>query len=198
MTLLHPHPGQPLQLRLARDLTRAIKRGHPWVYAEALRQLPPASPGAPAVLLDNKKGREIGRGFYDPHSPLALRICTTEPDEKLNERWAQKRLERALALRRTLFDERTTGFRLFNGEGDGLPGLIADVYGDIAVLQLDGAGPAGFGTPPELRPGWLRLCRCAAFTSVANEAALKAKVWWGKLPLRRSFFWKTACVLPWM
>ncbi len=144
MTLLQPRSGQPLQLRLARDLTRAIKRGHPWVYAEALRQLPPASPGAPAVLLDNKKGREIGRGFYDPHSPLALRICTTEPDEKINERWAQKRLERALALRHTLFDERTTGFRLCNGEGDGLPGLIADVYGDSAVLQLDGAGPAGF------------------------------------------------------
>lgn len=144
MTLLQPRSDQPVQLRLARDLTRAIKRGHPWVYAEALRQLPLAPPGTQAVLLDNKKGREIGRGFYDPHSPLALRICTTEPGEILNERWAQKRLERALALRRTLFDGRTTGFRLFNGEGDGLPGLIADLYGDSAVLQLDGAGPAGF------------------------------------------------------
>jgi 23S rRNA (cytosine1962-C5)-methyltransferase len=141
-------------LRLARDLTRAIKRGHPWVYAEALRQLPPASPGTQAVLLDNKKGREIGRGFYDPHSPLALRICTTEPGETLNERWAQKRLERALALRRMLFDKRTTGFRLFNGEGDGLPGLIADIYGDIAVLQLDGAGPAGFWDAAGIA-GWL-------------------------------------------
>jgi len=154
VTLLHPHSGQPLQLRLARDLTRAVKRGHPWVYADALRQLPPASPGTQAVLLDNKKGREIGRGFYDPHSPLALRICTTEPGETLNDRWAQKRFERALALRRMLFDGRTTGFRLFNGEGDGLPGLIADVYDDTAVLQLDGAGPAGFWDAAGIA-GWL-------------------------------------------
>ncbi len=139
-----PHRGQPLQLRLARDLTRSIKRGHPWVFAEALRQLPPAVPGAQALLLDNKKGREIAWGFYDPRSPLAFRVCTTTPGESLNDSWAQKSFERSLALRRTLFDERTTGFRLFNGEGDGLPGLVCDVYGDTALLQLDGAGPSGF------------------------------------------------------
>ncbi|MBI1880938.1 MAG: class I SAM-dependent rRNA methyltransferase [Chloroflexi bacterium] len=144
MALLQPHQGPPIQLRLARDLTRSIKRGHPWVFAESLRQLPPASPGAQAILLDNKKGREIARGFYDPHSPLAFRVCATQPGETLDERWTEKRLARALALRRALFDERTTGFRLFNGEGDGLPGLICDVYGDTAVLQLDGAGPSGF------------------------------------------------------
>lgn len=36
------------------------------------------------------------------------------------------------------------GYRLVNGEGDGLPGLVVDVYGDTAVMKLDGAGPAGF------------------------------------------------------
>lgn len=144
MTLLQLHSGPPLQLRLGRDLARLIKRGHPWVYAEALRHLPPAAPGTPALLLDNKKGREIARGFYDPHSPLAFRVCTTEPGQKLNEHWAQKSFNRALALRRASFDRQTTGFRLFNGEGDGLPGLVCDIYGDGAVLQLDGAGPSGF------------------------------------------------------
>lgn len=146
--LIQSHQEPPIQLRLARDLTRSVKRGHPWVFAEALRQLPPASPGAQAILLDNKKGREIARGFYDPHSPLAFRVCTTHQGEPLNERWAQKMFERALNLRRRLFDQQTTGFRLFNGEGDGLPGLICDVYGECAVLQLDGAGPAGFWDAP--------------------------------------------------
>ena len=136
------HP--PLKLRLARDLVRSIKRGHPWVFAEALRHLPPAAPGSPATLLDNKKGREIARGFYDPTSPLALRICTIESNESLDEAWAQRRFELALTLRKSLFDQRTTAFRLFNGEGDGLPGLICDIYGDTAVIQLDGAGPKGF------------------------------------------------------
>jgi 23S rRNA (cytosine1962-C5)-methyltransferase len=149
VTLIQLHPGQPIQLRLARDLTRSVKRGHPWVYAGSLRQLPAAPPGAQAVLLDNKKGREIARGFYDPGSPLAFRVCTVESGEVLNERWAETRLARALTLRQFLFDDSTTGFRLFNGEGDGLPGLVCDVYGGMAaVVQLDGPGPGGFWDVP--------------------------------------------------
>jgi 23S rRNA (cytosine1962-C5)-methyltransferase len=121
-----------------------LKRGHPWVFADALRQRPPAEPGTPAILLDNKKGREIALGFYDAHSPLAFRVCSVEPAEKLNDTWAERMMSRALALRQMLFDRQTTGFRLFNGEGDGLPGLICDIYGDTAVIQLDGPGPSGF------------------------------------------------------
>lgn len=134
----------PIQLRLARDLVRTLKRGHPWVFAEALRHRPPAPPGVQAVLLDNKKGREVAKGFYDAQSKLAFRVCSVEADEVLDEAWAKQRLQRALRLRQLLFDEQTTGFRLFNGEGDGLPGLICDIYGDTAVLQFDGEGPAGF------------------------------------------------------
>lgn len=154
MPLLQPSVKLPLKLRLARDLTRSLKRGHPWVFAEALRHLPAAPPGSPAILLDNKKGREIARGFYDPTSPLAFRAGTTEPDEPLDESWAERRLQRAVALRRRLFDARTTGFRLLNGEGDGLPGLICDVYGQTAVIQLDGPGPSGFWHGPGLAT-WL-------------------------------------------
>jgi len=53
-------------------------------------------------------------------------------------------MAKALRLRRSLFDEQTTAFRLFNGEGDGLPGLVCDVYGDAAVIRLDGEGPGNF------------------------------------------------------
>jgi 23S rRNA (cytosine1962-C5)-methyltransferase len=144
MSLVTPSQNSPIKLRLGRDLVRALKRGHPWVFADALRQRPPAPPGSPAVLLDNKRGREFAWGFYDAHSPLAFRVCTVELGERLDDAWAEKRMSKALSLRRLLFDEQTTGFRLFNGEGDGLPGLICDLYGDTAVLQLDGAGPSGF------------------------------------------------------
>lgn len=144
----------PVILRLNRDLARTIKRGHPWVYADALRELPRARSGSTAVLLDNKKGQPVATGFYDPASPLAFRACDSEGNTKLDDRWVERRLQNALALRRSLFDETTTGYRLLNGEGDSVPGLVVDVYGDVAVMKLDGAGPCGFWDAPGIAE-WL-------------------------------------------
>ena len=141
----------PVVLRLNRDLVRMIKRGHPWVFGDALRDLPPAVAGQPAVLLDNKKGTPIARGFYDPGCPVAFRVCETNPDVQLDDRWAERRLRSALDLRQSLISGgSTTGFRLWNGEGDGVPGLVADIYGQTAVIKLDGYGPTGFWQVKEL------------------------------------------------
>jgi 23S rRNA (cytosine1962-C5)-methyltransferase len=144
MSLLR-HPKQkPIKLQLRRDLVRSIKRGHSWVYADALRALPPSQPGAPAILLDNRGGREIARGYYDPKGAIALRVCTTQRGELLKDSWAAERMQRAITLRRPLFDAATTAYRLFNGEGDGLPGLICDLYAGAAVLKLDGEAARSF------------------------------------------------------
>jgi len=142
MELTNHHPM--LELRLARDLRRSIKRGHAWVYRQALQRAPKASPGTPARLFDQSGKQEIGCGYYDPGSPIALRVCSTSPGQSLDDAWAVAQMHRALHLRRCLFDRQTTAFRLFNGEGDGLPGLVCDVYAGLAVLQLDGEGAAGF------------------------------------------------------
>ena len=149
MRLILPEPSSTITLRLARDLVRVLKRGNPWVFREALRSCPDAPPGTPAVLLDNKRGRPVARGFYDSTSPVAFRACNVD-DRPLNEGWAAERFQIAWQLRRRLFVDRvagvgpTTGFRLFNGEGDGVPGLVVDVYSDTAVLKLDGPGASGF------------------------------------------------------
>lgn len=144
MPLLQTSPRDPLVLRLSRDLTRSIKRGHPWVYAEALRERPHAPAGSLATLLDHRQGREIAQGFYDPNSPLAFRACSADERPRADEHWADRRLVQAFDLRRRLFDERTTGYRILNGEGDGVPGLVVDRYGSAAVVKFDGPGPAGF------------------------------------------------------
>jgi len=96
-------------------------------------------------VLADKKGRIAARGFYDPASPLAFRACSVDGEE-LGEKWAEGRLLRAIAIRRRLFadDGETTAYRLLNGEGDGVPGLVLDRHGDCAVMQLDGPGPEGF------------------------------------------------------
>jgi 23S rRNA (cytosine1962-C5)-methyltransferase len=144
MPLTQAPPERELKLQLSRDLTRTIKRGHSWVYHNALRELPKVAAGTSAILIDNRGGKEIARGFYDPDGSIALRICSTRSDEHLNDQWAERRMSRALNLRQLLFDEKTTGYRLFNGEGDGLPGLVCDIYSRSAVLKLDGIAAENF------------------------------------------------------
>jgi len=134
----------PIQLQLSRDLTRTIKRGHTWVYREALRDHPQAEPGTRAILLDNRGGKEIAKGFYDPESSITLRICSTQAEEPLTDIWARSKFTQALNLRKLLFNDQTTGYRLFHGEGDGLPGLVCDIYAKSAVISFDGQAPEHF------------------------------------------------------
>lgn len=183
MPLISPVKKSPIKLRLSRDLVRTLKRGHPWVFADALRHLPSAPPGTPAILHDNKKNRPIARGFYHQQSPLAFRVCTPEPDQSLTDAWAETQMERALALRRALFSANTTGFRLFNGEGDGLPGLICDVYDRTAVIQLDGDGPAGFWHVPGIA-SWLanQLSLAQVYLKTQSRSSGRDKALIGPLP----------------
>ncbi len=131
-----------LKVKLSRNLRRAILQGQPWVYKEAC--VPPAEAVDMAQLaqVSDNKG-ELAWAIYDPHAPLSLRILSTEkfPPHKdfLEARFAQ-----ALRLRQHLKAANTNAYRLFNGEGDLLPGLVCDVYGSTAVLQFDGRGPKEF------------------------------------------------------
>ena len=134
--------GEPVVLRLARDRTRTLKQGYPWIYRDWLEHLPDAPPGTRARVRD-RDGSLIAFGMYDAVGPLAVRVCAIER-ERLDDDLIGARLDAALSLRRTLLDDRTTGYRLLAGEGDGLPGLTCDVYGRNAVLKLDGDAPAGF------------------------------------------------------
>ena len=138
MTLVQSGGHRPVELHLSRDLVRNIKRGHAWVFRDALKKTPAAEAGAHALLKD-RKGRPLARGYYDPEGILAFRVCSTRPSEALDDPWAAQRMSRALSVRRRgVLSASTTGYRLFNGEGDGLPGLVCDVYGDAAVIKLDG------------------------------------------------------------
>ncbi len=131
-----------LKIKLSRNLRRTILQGHPWVYKDAV-----VSPGtidrAQLAQILDAKGEQLAWAIYDPHSPLCLRILTTQ-DAPPNAAFFEKRFERAASLRNGVKSDSTNAYRLFNGEGDLLPGLICDVYDKIAVMQFDGQGPLEF------------------------------------------------------
>ncbi len=145
---------RPLYLHLKQDRSKAILQGHPWVFAHTLKELPPTSPGTRALLKD-KDGKIIAKGMYDPKSVLAFRVCA-QATENLDDDLIVTRLQSAITLRQRLFPQPSTtnAYRLINGEGDLLPGLVCDIYNDCAVFQLDGAGPAGFWNIEEIA-AWL-------------------------------------------
>ncbi len=135
-----------VNLRLQKDLTRAIKRGHAWLYSDALEMVD-AESGSVAVLSDRRGDKRLASGIYDPAHAIPLRICRTEPPLALDDAWLARQLQRAAKLRAVAFDRSTTGYRLVAGEGDGLPGLIIDVYDSTAVMKLDGGAPESFYQP---------------------------------------------------
>ncbi len=138
MKLLRTAQQPAVRVTLARDLRRVIKRGHPWLFRDALGALPAFAEGSVGLIVGKDK-RPLALGYLDPEGPLTARILTTDPRDTIDDAWVEARLARALDLRRRLFDGGdTTGYRVVNGEGDGLPCLVVDRYGETLVVKTDG------------------------------------------------------------
>lgn len=129
-----------LVLRAGR--VKPIYLGHPWVFAQAIAKVEGAPDAGDPVEVRDPKGNFLGRGFYSPKSAIPVRLLTRKEDEPLDLPLLTRRVEAAAKLRTSLGlpNEGTTGYRLINAEGDRLPGLIVDRFGDVAVMQVGTIG----------------------------------------------------------
>lgn len=119
---------------------KSIKKGHPWVYADAvLKTSREANAGDIAAIFSAKRDF-IGLGLYDPTSPIRIRILTTKPKTTIDDVWLKSAIQNSIEKRQHLINDKLTdGFRLLHGENDGIPGLVADIYRDVLVIKLDSA-----------------------------------------------------------
>ncbi len=114
--------------------TKRILNGHLWVFSNELYENPKKySPGSTLELYD-MKDTFLGAGYINPNSLISVRILTREK-EPLDKNFFRKRINAALRLRERLCGTRDA-MRLIFSEGDYLPGLIADKYGNCIVLQF--------------------------------------------------------------
>lgn len=114
---------------------RRIRHGAPWVYKDDLvldRRSRAIAAGAVARLEDSERAF-LAWVAVNPESKIAARVLDRQPDATIGSDWIRARIARALALRNRLFD--TPFYRLVHAEGDGLPGLIVDRFGDLCVVQ---------------------------------------------------------------
>jgi 23S rRNA (cytosine1962-C5)-methyltransferase len=126
-------------LRLKPKHDRRVKSGHPWVFSNELStDLQGFEPGMMVDVAD-AKGAFVGRGYVNPHSLIAVRILTRRRLDIDDPVYWIGAIRSAVAHRKALYPDRTS-MRLVNAEGDLLPGLVVDRYGDQLAVQLNTAG----------------------------------------------------------
>lgn len=127
-------------IKLKKGKEESLLRFHPWVFSGAVASLPEDIEEGDLVNVVSCAGKFIGVGHYQIGS-IAVRILSFE-DQEINDNFFIERLSAAYQLRKTLNLIRpdNNAFRLVHGEGDFLPGLIVDIYGNTAVVQAHSPG----------------------------------------------------------
>ena len=123
-------------------LRNAWKSTHPWIFQRLVDK--PAQRPKPGTIVEvvGVDGEWIGRGFYNGHSRIALRMLDSDPAAVIDAGWFSRKIAAAVSLRRDVLklDEVSDAWRVFHSEGDGISGLVVDRYGDLLVLEYFSAG----------------------------------------------------------
>lgn len=132
-----PAPAdKPVVLRVTASAESRLRAGHPWLMVEQIRSESRAgAPGDLGVVFDRKRAF-LAVGLYDPCSPTRLRVLRARKSGPVDATLLDERIATALARRAPLLATDTDGYRMVHGESDGLPGLVADRYGDTTVVKL--------------------------------------------------------------
>jgi 23S rRNA (cytosine1962-C5)-methyltransferase len=125
-----------LRLRVTATAESVLRAGHPWLFADSVREQNRAGEAGELAVIYDRKDQFLGAGLFDPDSPIRVRLLHVGKPQAIDRTWWSERLSRALEARQGLFDEHTTGFRWINGESDGWPGLVLDRYDRTLVLKL--------------------------------------------------------------
>ncbi len=126
-------------VRLKPGHVQPVWAGHPWVYAQAIDRVEGGATRGDEVVVVDPRGNFLGRGFYSPGSAIPVRILVRDEATPIDTALFRTKFERALALRKQMglgSSADTTGYRLVHAEGDGVPGLIVDRFGDVLVVQI--------------------------------------------------------------
>ena len=160
-------PGLVVHLRPGRDA--AVRGGHPWVFSGAVLRIE-GDPASPLARVVTAAGEDLGLGFWSPRSQIRVRMLG--PCAAVDQDFFARRLAEAGELRRAVVPAGTTGYRVLNAEGDGVPGWTVDRFGEVLVSQISVAG--------------LEAVRSAAYAALAEAFPGFAVVQANDLPSRRA------------
>jgi len=171
-------PPATVTVRLAPGRDKAVRGGHPWLFSGAIASVEgPAE--APLARVVSAAGELLGTGFWSPRSQIRVRLLAgvdpaVDPAAApaVDRRFFAARLAEARALRAAVVPPETSGYRVFNAEGDGVPGWTVDRFGEVLVSQVTAAG--------------LEALRGEAYAALAEAFPGAAIVQANTLPARRA------------
>lgn len=129
-------------IKLTRDVTKHLKRGHRWIFANCFDEKLKFQSGLHCIYFKNEF---IGLGVVQADTQLRFRLFILSDElffrknnyAKIFEIWCDIQWKNAVRIRKSIDLQHTNSFRLINGEGDGFPGLVIDIYNDVAVIKHD-------------------------------------------------------------
>ena len=118
---------------------KSLLRRHPWIFSGAVKSIDDGAMSGDVVRVQTENGGFLAYAAFSEKSQIIARVLSFDERDTIDEAFYRQRIRKAIARRATLAVE-TDAVRLLHAESDGVPGLIADKYGDVIVLQLLTAG----------------------------------------------------------
>jgi 23S rRNA (cytosine1962-C5)-methyltransferase len=118
------------------------RSSHPWIFQKMVEKPTAKVPNGSIVEVLDREGKWVGRGLYNGHSRIAVRVLTADANEAIDAEWFSRKIAHAVELRRNLLklDDVTDTYRVVHSEADGLSGLIVDRFGSLLVMEFFAAG----------------------------------------------------------
>jgi 23S rRNA (cytosine1962-C5)-methyltransferase len=124
---------------LKRGREGPVRGGNPWIFSQAIERIEPSVEAGALVTVHDASGALLGTGYCNPATTIAIRMIAWGETPAIEELVA-RRLKSALELRRRFIRDDTNSYRLVNGDGDGLSGVVVDRFGEVIVVQILTAG----------------------------------------------------------
>jgi 23S rRNA (cytosine1962-C5)-methyltransferase len=122
-----------VRLRPKKDIP--VAKGHPWIFSGAVDKVQGSPEEGSLCRVIDARGRFVCQGFYNPYSQIAVRVLT-RGKEPVDRAFFLRRIQQAARMRESTLKGDTNCYRLINGEGDLLPGLIVDLFDKVLVMQF--------------------------------------------------------------
>ncbi len=165
------------EVKVSPHLKEALAQGHPWIYRNHISEPIHLASGSWVRV---RCGGWQGFGLWDDRSPIAIRIFsrTQVPDRQ----WLHQQVERAWQLREGIRAQGTNAYRWLYGEGDGLPGITADIYDRFVVLQTYTEGFRALREDLVAILPQITQLRGILWRTADHDGDSKVQLLWGELP----------------